>query len=770
MAEQRYTAEQLQVINHSGRHAVVSAVAGSGKTETMIGRLRHLLQRTAPQYVVVVMFNTAACADFKARFERRVGGVAPEIRTFNSMGNKIVNRLVELGHLPEARVSDREHERRKLAKDALTARFLAVHGAEESPPKELVDDFVTFIGLVKCGTESPEEVFERRPYQQAARIFPEAFRLYEARRGQLQIRFFEDQLYDPTMRLLAEPALQQLVANRVDHIIVDEAQDVSGIQVALLKILAGTRASVMIVGDEDQAIYEWRGANPDYITRGFEADFRDCTRYALPHTFRFGHALALAASQLISRNSNRNPKISIAAPGTPKTEIHTIGLPAKQPAFGRDIQRLIDSGVAPDEIAVLVRTYSLALSLELELHQLGVPYFVYGRPPLLRIAEITALIAVLQLAAGRWKELPEDAAEFMFRSLLSMPSLYFPASTLTRLTSEAMASPDRLSEIVRSAIVRSMHSYQVEQIADRADLLEIIATTTGGDAAPLEVLNLYLKGTRFEESIRKQASTPEQADTRMQNVHAFLQVAGRAHSIDAFLEDLDPLMDTSAASPPKDAHVWVGSVHRAKGAQWRCVFVPGLSAGAFPRRELTDEEMEAERRLCYVAITRAVEALYLVHPLDPDLTKSTEVVDPKLRWSPESPTSKFLWEMDLAVARHASRSLEDGRFRSVPVERPGIANGYFARFPVAAGWKYQLWTPPPAPAKEDSTASAAGSAFSPGQAIRHAVFGAGTVVEWLDSRVIKVRFLDGSTRMFIAEAAPLSAIGVAPAQLGQKYG
>lgn len=759
MTEQRYTAEQLRVIHHAGRHAVVSAVAGSGKTETLIGRIRHLLRVMSPQHIAVVMFNKSAAVDFALRFQRRVGGVAPEIRTFNSMGNKILNRLVEFGHLPQARISDREHERRKLAKDALTSVFQLRHSRDESPSKELVDDFMAFIGLVKSGTDTADVVLERRQYQQAAGIFPEAFRLFEERRKQLQIRFLEDQLYDPVQCLLANRALQQLVADRVEAVIADEAQDMNGVQIALLKIIAGTRAAVMIVGDEDQAIYEWRGANPDYITRGFEADFPDCTRYALSNTFRFGHTLALAASQLISRNQNRNPKISIAAEGTPRTEIHMVGVPAGQPGFGRHIEQLLARGAAPDDIAVLVRTYSLAFSLELELREMGIPYFVYGRPPLLRIPEISALIAVLQLAAGRWKAVPEEDAEFMFRSLLSMPSLFLAGETLARLSAEAIAAPERLAEIVRSAIGRSMKAYQVEQIADRADLLDIIANT-GSEGSPTDVLNLYLKGTRFEDSVRKQAATPEQADTRIQNVQAFLQVAGRAASIDAFLDELDPLMDVGAESPPQGKHCWIGSVHRAKGAQWRHVFVPGLAAGAFPRRELSDDDMEAERRLCYVAITRAVESLYLVHPADAALEKSAAAVDPRAGWSPESPTSKFVWEMDLAIARHASRSLESGQFRSLAIERPIIPNGYLARFPSAAGWEYSRWKPPPRPAGTRAAASAPrDDRLKPGQRVNHPAFGVGSVVEWVDSNVIKLRFADGSTRMFIAERASLTPAG-----------
>src|SRR5690606_38901223 len=144
----------------------------------------------------------------------------------------------------------------------------------------------------------------------------QAFHLFEKERARLKLRFFEDQLYDPVKLMLKNPETQRYVADKVDHLIVDEAQDMNGIQIALLRILAGTRAAVMLVGDEDQAIYDWRGSKPDYLTRGFEKDFNKAVRYTLPHTFRFGHILSLAASQVITRNANRNPKISISHDGT----------------------------------------------------------------------------------------------------------------------------------------------------------------------------------------------------------------------------------------------------------------------------------------------------------------------------------------------------------------------------------------------------------------------------------------------------------------------
>lgn len=754
MAETTYTKPQMQVIEHDGGHAVVAAVAGSGKTETLVGRVRHLLRFHAPKDIAVVMFNRDARIGFEERCKRAIGSSPPEIRTFNSMGNKIVAHLVQHGLLPEAEIREKDFFRTKLARKALTHVFKKLHGEEQSPDKDLIEGFVSFLLLVKSDVLEAEDVFEQGRYGRPAAAYPEAFQVYEQLRQREKVRFFEDQIYDPVKLMLKNPDTQRHVTNRVDHLIVDEAQDVNGIQIALLRILAGTRGKVMLVGDEDQAIYEWRGAKPDYLTRGFEKDFNSATRYTLPHTFRFGHVLSLAASQLITRNANRNLKISISAEGTPRTRIHCVSLGLGSTGLGDRLHKVLANGRSPSEVAVLVRTYSLSVALELELHQLGIPYFVHGRPPLIRIPEISALVGVLQLASGRWRNLEPNELGFVIRNLLQRPTLYLDKVAVDRVVEQVAFDQASLPVAIRGLISPQTKLFQADQIRNRADLLDIIATDTAPEKKAVDVIDRYLLGTDFERLVEKQSATGEVSEAVLANVAAFKLIASRhSGTIGEFLDDIDPLIDSSKVDPPHVPHVWIGSIHRAKGAQWPVVFVPGLSGNTFPTPALDSQEIESERRLFYVAVTRATDELYLAHPSDPELVKALSNISTVGQDRTASPVSRFVWEMDLGLARHAALAIESGGpFHSAIVDRPNVANEYFQHFPVSAAWSYS----PQPKVHRVGTDVAPAERIVTGTRVRHHTFGPGRVDRWVDKGVVRVIFDTGDTRMLLASTARLA--------------
>jgi DNA helicase-2/ATP-dependent DNA helicase PcrA len=299
------TDEQLRIINHSGGHARVSAVAGSGKTTTMVARVGQLLQQgVSANLVMVLMFNKSARDSFAEAMQNRLPSAAqlPEVRTFHSLGMRLVNSFTKRGALPPYSLVTEEYIQEKLARQVANEVYRESQDNDGWLAGDEVEEFITFIDRVKSTVTGPAEVFKKLDLSTRYSYFIKAFDLFEKVRRERKIRFYADLIHEPLMAMLADSELADWVTDRVDHIIVDEYQDINEAQQQLLKILAGSRARVMVVGDVDQCIYEWRGARPEYITTRFQLDFPKPENYMLSYTFRYGHQLSLAANHLISWN------------------------------------------------------------------------------------------------------------------------------------------------------------------------------------------------------------------------------------------------------------------------------------------------------------------------------------------------------------------------------------------------------------------------------------------------------------------------------------
>ncbi len=756
----KLTDEQRAIVEHAGGHALVAAVAGSGKTETLLHRLARVVRIETPSTVCVVMFNTSAATSFRERFQKQFKLPSPEIRTFNSMGHKLLSKFVEMGVIPSSRLEERESGKLRLAREALGAVWREYNGDSEAPDKELIASFVTYVGLVKSDILPASEVYENGRYQAAAACFPEAFDRFEALRLERQVHFFDDQIYVPVKAMLAKPELQKLVANRMAEIMTDETQDVNGIQVELVKILAGDRARVIAVGDDDQSIYGWRGSKPEFFVRDFERHFNPVTKLFLTNTFRFGHAVALASGHLISHNKTRIEKMTRSHAATPATRITCVGVGTDNTALIDALLLEIEAGTELGEIAILVRQYSFALGLELELIGAGVPYYVYGRPPILRIPELSALIGVLHLAGGEFQNrMSEEDRLFSIRSILMKPSLYLKADRADAIAQSVCAQIGKVTEVMRACITRDMRPSTAEQLADRADLLGIVMEMGKDGASAADVLNAYLGGTGFEANVRRQADSPAAADETMSNVNALVNLARRfPGSLADFIAELDPLCDSGATPPPTTPHAKILSVHRAKGLEFEVVAVPGLGRGTFPRDGISVEDTEAERRLAYVAYTRAKRHLLIAHPVDGPYAEARASDGPG--GGPESVVSRFLWEARVPLAQHASKAIANPTaFVPMAVVDPAFANRYLRAIGAPDRLVYtdkpqsREWTE--RASKTPAPGEPSPETMPPNTTVVTPSFGAGTVEGWVNPELVRVRFADG-VRTLLARIAKLT--------------
>ncbi|MCI5212352.1 MAG: ATP-dependent helicase, partial [Candidatus Electrothrix sp. ATG2] len=332
------TREQEKIIRHDNGHARVSAVAGSGKTTAMIGRVGHLLrQGFAADKILVLMFNRSARAVFTERLHQSLQGTdlrPPAVRTFHSLGLRLVDSFTARQYLPRYRLVTEEFQLEKLAREAVKQHTAEVDGEESWASKEGIEGFLLFLGMVKSDVAAPQKIFAACGFEEQLSYYIGAYNVFETLRKKTGLRFYQDLIHEPVMAIQQHEELANWVANHVDHIIVDEYQDINEVQQQLLIHIAGQRAQVMVVGDVDQCIYEWRGAKPEYIVSRFACDFPQPTSYPLSYSFRYGHRLALAANHLISNNRLRDRKLCLAWTENPDTRITTLPEKEHHPIVG----------------------------------------------------------------------------------------------------------------------------------------------------------------------------------------------------------------------------------------------------------------------------------------------------------------------------------------------------------------------------------------------------------------------------------------------------
>ena len=653
-----YTSEQKRVIEHDGAHAIVAAVAGSGKTHTMVGRIAYQLANgVSPKRILVLMFNKSAQENFAGRLAGQCAGKGlkpAEVLTFHAFGLRLANRMVEQGLLEPAQLQTEGYALRRMAR-AVLEKVNAESSEDDQLDLsfEVVTEFLDTIDILK-GELYPTD--DRRWEYTVTNIderFVRGFHFFECMRREMRMRTFADMIYDPVMAALDNPQIERFISGRYDHVIVDEFQDVNEAQMTLLRMLAGQRAAVMAVGDDDQCIYAWRGAKPDYMTRLFQKEFPNCTRYALSRTFRYGHKLSLAANFVISRNKNRTEKLCISGTRTDTA----LDVRLVRSSVGDEVLKIVrewrEGGRQYSDAAILVREYAHTTSTEIALLQNKVPYRLVGASPFFDRAEVLGLRAYLQLAAGglQFVETPQRRIRLV-SALLTTPTLYLRKDAISTLSEAIAESPDLLCETAEAWFKADSRSLPFS----RERRLKAVETwrwviNVGPKLRAADFLSEVMSRTNLRKDIEKNVPDPREAAEKLRMLDQIVVLAReRRESPAAFAAFLDRLTAEYSDSAADSDRVLITSCHRAKGLEWSMVILPELADGSFPvlRTGWTEQDLEDERRLFYVAATRAIERLVLLAPMDPRLLSAS---NKGVATAPDAPiASRFLYEANLAVA------------------------------------------------------------------------------------------------------------------------
>jgi DNA helicase II / ATP-dependent DNA helicase PcrA len=604
--------QQLAVVRAPDGPSLVIAGAGSGKTHTLTWRVASLLERGVPaERILLVTFTNKAARAMTERVNALLGA---EVRglvsgTFHSVANGILRAEAALLDYPrDYTILDAEDA------STLMGACIAEIGAEGTPlpatkdlPKPGVLAHLHSLAR-NTGATLIQILREHSPYfTHIAPLLDLICTRYEARKHEMAVMDFDDLLVNWHTLLTQHPEARDRITGRFDHILVDEYQDTNHLQGELMDLMAAPHGNLMVVGDDCQSIYAFRGADYQNILK-FPDRYPACSQLRLEINYRSSPEVLELANRSISYNKNQFEKtLQSARPEGPLPALVGLRDVHQQAEFVcQRIAELIEEGVPLAEIAVLYRSHHHSLELQVELTRRNIPYLVRSGTRFFEQAHIKDVIAYLRfLYNGR------DELSFL-RFAQRWPSI--GARSAQQLWAAISASPDPVAAAADTSVRRLTGRAQASWTRC-AHLIGGLAGVRAEGGSPAELIDAIL-----QHHYRDYARTAfEDAESRLADLDQLTVYAAQLDDLDAFLGEIALMTAVSgkelqSGQEVQDA-VCLTSIHQAKGLEWRACFVLWLADGHFPSfHAKTPEALEEERRLFYVAATRAKDDLYLCHP------------------------------------------------------------------------------------------------------------------------------------------------------------
>jgi DNA helicase-2/ATP-dependent DNA helicase PcrA len=595
--------EQRQAIEQADGPVLVLAGAGTGKTRVLTTRIAHILwtRRARPNEILAVTFTNKAAREMKERIGHLLGGGAegmPWLGTFHSIGMRILRRHAELVGLSSNFTILDTDDQIRLIKQLIQAEKLDEKRWPARQLAGLIDGWKNK-GLVP-GKVPPGEAFS---FANGRAI--ELYAAYQKRLKELNAADFGDLLLE-NLRLFQEnPDVLKQYHRWFTYILVDEYQDTNVAQYLWLRLLAQGSHNICCVGDDDQSIYGWRGAEVDNILR-FEKDFPGAVVIRLEHNYRSTAHILGAASKLIAKNVGRLGKtLRTDAGAGGKILVRGVYDDSEEARLtAEDIDRLRREGVPLNNMAILVRASFQMRAFEDRFVTMGMPYRVIGGPRFYERQEIKDAIAYLEV-------MQNPAADLKFERIVNVPKRGLGDQTVQAVFQLARAEGLSLFHAARQ-ITETEELKPAARKSLRA-LTEDFARwrRLAGTMPHTDLAELILDESGYTSMWQKDKSP--QAQSRLENLKELIRFMGEFDSLGAFLEHVSLVMDADQAADGD--RVSVMTLHGAKGLEFDVVFLPGWEEGLFPHQRALDENgnegLEEERRLAYVGITRAKQRLVI---------------------------------------------------------------------------------------------------------------------------------------------------------------
>ena len=752
---------------------LVLAGAGSGKTRVLTHRIAHLVEDlgVAPWQIMAITFTNKAAAEMR---ERLAGLIGPYSRgmwvsTFHSMCVRILRADCDrLGFAQGFTIYD-DDDSKRLMKQILEELNI---DQKRYPIQALRNR----ISKAKNDLQVAE-VFAEEAKDPMGQVVARVYTRLQERLRQLNAFDFDDLLLYTWLLLKNHPDVLAAYQQRFRYLLVDEYQDTNHAQYTLTQLLASAHQNIMVVGDDDQSIYSWRGADLSNIL-DFEQDYPNAHVVKLEENYRSMGNILAAANAVIANNMTRKPKKLFTS--QPDGEKLSVYMATDERDEGRwiagEIEKLHGKGTAYNQIAVFYRTNAQSRMLEDMLLRAGVPYRLVGGTRFFDRAEIRDVMAYLSLVVN-------PANDIAGHRVINTPKRGIGSTTVEHIdyvarevgctflqAAELCVADEEIRPATRRAIgefttmIREAQSYEgdlrkvVEMIVDKAGIIEAYRAV-GSDEAQGRIENIQ----EFFGVVDEYAQTHDDADALFEAPTVAADDEGasqppvrtfQANSLADFTEwvtlrtDMDTMSDDGSA-------VTMMTIHAAKGLEFDCVFVAGMEESLFPHGNSSQDAqgLEEERRLCYVAITRARKRLYLTNAFIRQIFGQSSA----------NPPSRFIGEIPDDL-RH-NIGMGSSGFSGSGWEKRGSRRGIAGSGAEAGGGRVFGQSsasgsrPRPKTNANAGKKAAANMTFSKGDAVDHKVFGRGTILK-VDGDTLHVRFSrTGQTKKLLKDYAPIVKIG-----------
>lgn len=716
---------------------LILAGAGSGKTTVLVNRIAYILQSELckPWQILAITFTNKAAGELKERICNAVpeGGSDIWAATFHSTCARILRRYGDrIGFTSHFTVYGTD-DQKKLVKDILKQLN---YDEKMLPVKRVLNE----ISKAKDEMLTPQEMLKRAGYDNLKQSVAKVYEIYQSRLKTADAMDFDDMLCKTVELFQNCPDILEFYQNQFKYIMVDEYQDTNKVQYKFVSMLAAKYGNICVVGDDDQSIYKFRGATIENIL-SFENTFKGAKMIRLEQNYRSTQNILNAANGVISNNTMRKGKTlwTENAVGD-KIEVHTSDSERDEAQF---IAKTILDGVADgrkfSDFAILYRMNAQSNSIEQALSRSGIPHRVIGGRRFYDREEIRDMVAYLQVINN-----PHD--DVRLGRIINVPKRGIGATTLEKASEIAAGLGESIYSVIKDADVYPQLSRAATKLKSFVALIDgLMEAEQSGDYSLAELYNLILEHTDYEKYLKTEKDNPdvriENIEELSSNIIKFEEDYAEEASLSNFLEEISLQTDIDNYDAEADSSVMM-TLHSAKGLEFPVVFIAGLEEGVFPSiaTMMNPDELNEERRLAYVGITRAKEKLYITKAKSRMLMGHTSY----------NKVSRFVNEIPPELLNYTG---EKKTFAST--------NGFSAsstHISIGAGSKF---TPNKSFNTFTKPAVKSGTVYKKGDCVFHKVFGKGMIMKTEkmgNDTMLEVAFDKAGTKTLMANFSKMEKI------------